>query len=199
MSHNKQPDMSAFAGAEDTPEHQAYRRGFQAGLSFSAQEQRGDAEPYAHIVELPAGEYSGTAKYFTAPSDPRGRPVYLHPPTTPPAQASDAEDAQDRRNDETAWLVEYDGKFLAAIGATFPVEAIQYLCVRSAEYDSGELALHADVNKALRFARKEDAEAAKTLYAGHRHSGDKLWMGNYLHVREHMWPAIAAARKGEQP
>lgn len=35
-------------------------------------------EPVAHIVELPS-EYSGLTKFFTAPSDPRGFPVYTTP------------------------------------------------------------------------------------------------------------------------
>lgn len=48
-----------------------------------ASQQAGKGEPYAHIVELPAGEYAGTVKFFTAPSDPRGRPVYLNQPSPP--------------------------------------------------------------------------------------------------------------------
>lgn len=48
-----------------------------------ASQQAVKGEPYAHIVELPAGEYAGTVKFFTAPSDPRGRPVYLHQPSPP--------------------------------------------------------------------------------------------------------------------
>lgn len=44
------------------------------------------AEPVAYLVSLPSGEYSGNTLYFTAPSDPRGFPVYRHPPAAPRQQ-----------------------------------------------------------------------------------------------------------------
>jgi hypothetical protein len=93
---------------------------------------------------------------------------------------------------ETAWLVEYSGKMLAALGlkGMNAGEAIQYLAVRNKGYGAGELMLHADPNLALRFARKQDAEAALTLYAG---ASDQsvAWIGNYLSAQEHMWPAAS--------
>lgn len=93
--------------------------------------------------------------------------------------------------DETAWLVEYDGKMFTALGVKDARESIQYLCVKPKGYGAGELTLHADPNRALRFARKQDAEAALTVYAGHANPSSRSWIGNYLHAREHMWPAPA--------
>ena len=95
-------------------------------------------------------------------------------------------------HDETAWLVEYDGKMLTALGVKDAGESIQYLSVSPKGHGAGELTLHADPNRALRFARQQDAEAALTVYAGHTNRDSAVWIGNYLHAREHMWPAPAA-------
>jgi hypothetical protein len=97
--------------------------------------------------------------------------------------------------DETAWLLEYDGTMLSAIGALDTREATQYLSVRNKGYGAGELCLTADANAALRFSRKSDAEAMLGVYAGARQDS-VAWIGKYLSAKEHMWPTVTIK---EQP
>lgn len=80
--HGGTPMRDAEVGFYVFPMTQAAWAAWQARAALASQ-QAVKGEPYAHIVELPAGEYAGTVKFFTAPSDPRGRPVYLHQPSPP--------------------------------------------------------------------------------------------------------------------
>jgi len=67
--------LPAYAGkwdGHDTPEK--YRR-----LAALQPVQQPGAEPFAHICVLPTKD-AGPTKFFTAPSDPRGFPVYLAAP-----------------------------------------------------------------------------------------------------------------------
>lgn len=48
---------------------------------------RAPAEPVAHICVLPTKD-AGPKKFFTAPSDPRGFPVYRHSPGVHPTESA---------------------------------------------------------------------------------------------------------------
>jgi hypothetical protein len=88
--------------------------------------------------------------------------------------------------DETAWLVECDGKW-PGLGHAGP---IQWLAITSklGGYGACELTLTSDASKALRFARREDAEAAMRMHLG---GHDRPEMRAGFTVTEHMWPDLA--------
>jgi hypothetical protein len=103
--------------------------------------------------------------------------------------------------DESGWLVEYNGKMLNTItGNDVHRESLQYLCVRSDGKGIGgkELSLHSDVNLAVRFARKEDAEAVMQMYAGYTRRDSIVDIGNYLSVSEHIWSDVPVDPPAEE-
>ena len=85
-------------------------------------------------------------------------------------------------HDETAWLVEFDGVVPEVVGIA---ATIQYLALAD-----GRFQFDRDVTKALRFARKQDAEAVMSLKIRHL---PECWRPHYR-AAEHMWcgPLTAA-------
>ena len=90
--------------------------------------------------------------------------------------------------DERGWLIECDGKW-PYLGSVAP---LSWLTVRGklAGYGEQEFATTLDASQALRFSRREDAEAILRMYLG-GHDRPETRAG--FTITEHMWPIASQA------
>ena len=108
----------------DADPNNPWAQGYMAGCDDSARKvrnyaaiveryaaQAAQAEPVAHICILPTKD-AGPTKFFTAPSDPRGFPVYTAPPAAAQAERAapvSAEVLAERERWTEAVMAELDG------------------------------------------------------------------------------------------
>jgi hypothetical protein len=83
---------------------------------------------------------------------------------------------------QMGWLIEHDGSLPGQ-----PKGQVSWLFVQDQFHGFGakELSYTRDANLALRFARKEDAEAVMNMYIGPQRPD---WYTKLFSVTEHMWP-----------
>lgn len=88
--------------------------------------------------------------------------------------------------DERAWLIEHSGMVAGHHGQ------VSWLCValKHEGYGAREFAYTTDAGKALRFARKSDAEEVMKMHMG---ASPPDWYKKPFSVTEHEWPAARAA------
>ena len=67
-----------------------------------------EPEPYAHLVVIKTD--AGPTKFFTAPSDPRGFPVYLAPPAAPEQEPVALESVHLTRDTRGMCVVRVNGR-----------------------------------------------------------------------------------------
>lgn len=97
--------------------------------------------------------------------------------------------------DETGWLIEHSGEILPGAEQRAQVSWLR-VQMKFNGYGAREFGFTHDANEALRFARKEDAEAVLAMHLGARPPD---WYSNPFSVTEHMWPAAPQAQAAPAP
>ena len=86
--------------------------------------------------------------------------------------------------DETGWLIEHSGEILPGVEQRAQVGWLR-VQMKFNGYGAREFGLTHDANEALRFSRREDAEAVLAMHLGARPPD---WYSNPFSVTEHMRP-----------
>ena len=86
--------------------------------------------------------------------------------------------------DETGWLIEHSGEILPGAEQRAQVSWLR-VQMKFNGYGAREFGFTHDANEALRFARKEDAEAVLAMHLG---ADPPDWYSKPFSVTEHMWP-----------
>ena len=86
--------------------------------------------------------------------------------------------------DETGWLIEHSGEILPGAEQRAQVSWLR-VQMKFNGYGAREFGFTHDANEALRFARKEDAEAVLAMHLG---ASPPDWYSKPFSVTEHMWP-----------
>ncbi len=86
--------------------------------------------------------------------------------------------------DETGWLIEHSGEILPGAEQRAQVSWLR-VQMKFNGYGAREFGLTHDANEALRFARREDAEAVLAMHLG---ASPPDWYSKPFSVTEHMWP-----------
>lgn len=97
--------------------------------------------------------------------------------------------------DETGWLIEHSGEILPGVEQRAQVGWLR-VQMKFNGYGAREFGLTHDANKALRFARKEDAEAVLAMHLG---ASPPDWYSKPFSVTEHMWPAASQPQAAPAP
>lgn len=97
--------------------------------------------------------------------------------------------------DETGWLIEHSGEILPGVEQRAQVGWLR-VQMKFNGYGAREFGLTHDANEALRFSRREDAEAVLAMHLGARPPD---WYSNPFSVTEHMWPAAPQAQAAPAP
>lgn len=97
--------------------------------------------------------------------------------------------------DETGWLIEHSGEILPGAEQRAQVSWLR-VQMKFNGYGAREFGFTHDANKALRFARKEDAEAVLAMHLG---ASPPDWYSKPFSVTEHMWPAASQAQAAPAP
>lgn len=97
--------------------------------------------------------------------------------------------------DETGWLIEHSGEILPGAEQRAQVSWLR-VQMKFNGYGARELGFTLDANEALRFSRREDAEAVLAMHLGARPPD---WYSNPFSVTEHMWPAAPQAQAAPAP
>lgn len=97
--------------------------------------------------------------------------------------------------DETGWLIEHSGEILPGAEQRAQVSWLR-VQMKFNGYGAREFGLTHDANEALRFSRREDAEAVLAMHLGARPPD---WYSNPFSVTEHMWPAAPQAQAAPAP
>lgn len=86
--------------------------------------------------------------------------------------------------EQRGWLIEHHSNLCP--GQEHERDCITWLCVsgRADGFGEKEFAYTPDADKALRFARKEDAEAVLAMHLG---AAPPAWYGRPFSVTEHIW------------
>jgi hypothetical protein len=93
---------------------------------------------------------------------------------------------------ESGWLIEHSGELP---GVTRPM--IGWLYVAETSHGKKDLRFTHDASEALRFARREDAEAVLAMHLG---PNPPDWYKKPYSVTEHMWPgAVPSSQAPQQP
>ena len=97
--------------------------------------------------------------------------------------------------DETGWLIEHSGEILPGAEQRAQVSWLR-VQMKFNGYGAREFGFTHDANEALRFARKEDAEAVLAMHLG---ADPPDWYSKPFSVTEHMWPAASQAQAAPAP
>lgn len=97
--------------------------------------------------------------------------------------------------DETGWLIEHSGEILPGAEQRAQVSWLR-VQMKFNGYGAREFGFTHDANEALRFARKEDAEAVLAMHLG---ASPPDWYSKPFSVTEHMWPAASQAQAAPAP
>ena len=97
--------------------------------------------------------------------------------------------------DETGWLIEHSGEILPGEERRAQVGWLR-VQMKFNGYGAREFGFTHDANEALRFSRREDAEAVLAMHLGARPPD---WYSNPFSVTEHMWPAAPQAQAASAP
>lgn len=97
--------------------------------------------------------------------------------------------------DETGWLIEHSGEILPGVEQRAQVGWLR-VQMKFNGYGAREFGLTHDANEALRFARKEDAEAVLAMHLG---ASPPDWYSKPFSVTEHMWPLVPQAQAAPAP
>lgn len=97
--------------------------------------------------------------------------------------------------DETGWLIEHSGEILPGAEQRAQVSWLR-VQMKFNGYGARELGFTLDANEALRFSRREDAEAVLAMHLGARPPD---WYSNPFSVTEHMWPAAPQPQAAPAP
>ena len=97
--------------------------------------------------------------------------------------------------DETGWLIEHSGEILPGAEQRAQVSWLR-VQMKFNGYGAREFGFTHDANEALRFARKEDAEAVLAMHLG---ASPPDWYSKPFSVTEHMWPAAPQAAPEPEP
>lgn len=86
--------------------------------------------------------------------------------------------------EQRGWLIEHHSNLCP--GLESERDHITWLCVKGKAdgFGAKEFACTDDANKALRFARKEDAEAVLAMHLG---AAPPAWYSRQFSVTEHIW------------
>lgn len=93
--------------------------------------------------------------------------------------------------DETGWLIEHSG---AMPGIEAGIVSWLFVQPKFNGFGAYELGFTHDASKAIRFARKGDAEAMLKMHLG---IAPPDWYSKPFSVTEHMWPALATQAPAE--
>lgn len=97
--------------------------------------------------------------------------------------------------DETGWLIEHSGEILPGAEQRAQVSWLR-VQMKFNGYGAREFGFTHDANEALRFARKEDAEAVLAMHLG---ASPPDWYSKPFSVTEHMWPLVPQAQAAPAP
>lgn len=97
--------------------------------------------------------------------------------------------------DESGWLIEHSGEILPGAEQRAQVSWLR-VQMKFNGYGAREFGFTHDANEALRFARKEDAEAVLAMHLG---ADPPDWYSKPFSVTEHMWPAASQAQAAPAP
>lgn len=97
--------------------------------------------------------------------------------------------------DETGWLIEHSGEILPGAEQRAQVSWLR-VQMKFNGYGAREFGFTHDANEALRFARKEDAEAVLAMHLG---ASPPDWYSKPFSVTEHMWPLVPQAQAAPEP
>lgn len=86
--------------------------------------------------------------------------------------------------EQRGWLIEHHSNLCPGLESEH--DHITWLCVKGKAdgFGAKEFACTDDANKALRFARKEDAEAVLAMHLG---AAPPAWYSRQFSVTEHIW------------
>lgn len=88
---------------------------------------------------------------------------------------------EEPKGDECGWLIEHSGEILDGVRGQVSWLFVQ---MKFEGYGAREFGFTHDANKALRFARREDAEAVLAMHLG---MAPPEWYSKSYSVTEHMW------------
>lgn len=97
--------------------------------------------------------------------------------------------------DETGWLIEHSGEILPGAEQRAQVSWLR-VQMKFNGYGAREFGFTHDANEALRFARKEDAEAVLAMHLG---ASPPDWYSKPFSVTEHMWPLVPQPQAAPAP
>lgn len=97
--------------------------------------------------------------------------------------------------DETGWLIEHSGEILPGAEQRAQVGWLR-VQMKFNGYGAREFGFTHDANEALRFARREDAEAVLATHIGARPPD---WYSKPFSVTEHVWPAATQPQAAPAP
>lgn len=97
--------------------------------------------------------------------------------------------------DESGWLIEHSGEILPGAEQRAQVSWLR-VQMKFNGYGAREFGFTHDANEALRFSRREDAEAVLAMHLG---ASPPDWYSKPFSVTEHMWPAASQAQAAPAP
>lgn len=103
--------------------------------------------------------------------------------------------AQPAATDETGWLIEHSGEILPGAEQRAQVSWLR-VQMKFNGYGAREFGFTHDANEALRFSRKEDAEAVLSMHIG---ASPPDWYSKPFSVTEHIWPAAPQPQAAPAP